>query len=385
MPNPLRELKKHGQSVWYDNLNRELIATSRLRQMVDEDGVTGGTSNPSIFEKAIAAGDHYAADLERLTRAGKDTAAIYDELTLTDIRESCDVFMPAYESAEGHDGFASLEVSPHLAHDTVQTTSEARRLFGALDRPNAMIKIPGTPAGLPAIEQCLADGININVTLLFGAENYEQVAWTYISALEKRVAAGQPVNRIASVASFFVSRVDTLVDEKLQALLASSSNRMQRMHLEMLLGKAGIANAKIAYAKYQEIFSSTRWKKLAEHGARVQRCLWASTSTKNPGYRDVMYVEGLIGPDTVNTLPQNTLDAFREHGVLARTLDADAEGAFAHIRALENEGIGFQAVTDELQVQGVQLFIDSFDQANATIERKREGLLAGRGSASRNL
>lgn len=385
MANPLQGLKDYGQSVWYDNLNRELIATSRLRRMVDEDGVTGGTSNPSIFEKAIAAGDHYAADLERLARAGKDTPAIYDELTLTDVRESCDVFMPVYERTEGRDGFASLEVSPHLAYEAEPTVSEARRLFRALDRPNAMIKIPGTPAGLPAVEQCLSDGINVNVTLLFGVENYEQVARTYIAALEKRVSAGQPVNRIASVASFFVSRVDTLVDQKLQALMASSSNRTQRMYLRLLLGKAGIANAKVAYAKYRDIFSSARWKKLAEHGARVQRCLWASTSTKNPDYRDVMYVEGLIGPDTVNTLPQNTLDAFREHGVLAPALEADAEGAFGHIRSLENEGVGFKAVTDELQVRGVQLFIDSFDQANATIERQRGGLPTGRRAASRDL
>lgn len=381
MANPLLELKKLGQSVWYDNLNRELIATGRLQRMVDEDGISGGTSNPSIFEKAIAAGDHYASDLERLARAGLDTPAIYDELTLTDIRQSCDVFLPVYEASLGADGFASLEVSPHLAFDTERTVSEALRLFRALDRPNAMIKIPGTAEGLPAIERCLYEGVNVNVTLLFGVANYERVAWTYIAALERRVAEGRPIDRIASVASFFVSRVDTMVDERLQALIAQAGEGPRRAALERLLGGAGIANAKIAYAKFKEVFSSPRWQALAQRGARVQRCLWASTSTKNPAYRDVMYVEGLIGPETVNTLPQSTLDAFRDHGVVAPTLEADVEGAFAHIQRLEAEGIDFKAVTDELQVQGVKLFCDSFDAASATIERKREELLAGRGAA----
>lgn len=383
MGNPLLELKKHGQSIWYDNLNRALIATGGLRRMADEDGVSGGTSNPSIFEKAIAAGDHYREDLERLARAGRDTAAIYDELTITDVGESCDIFRPIYEETEGRDGFASLEVAPALAYDTEATIGEARRLFRALDRPNAMIKIPGTQQGLPAVERCLSEGININITLLFGVENYEQVAWAYVSALEKRLVAGEPINRIASVASFFVSRVDTLVDQKLQALIASAPSRMHRQYLASLLGKAAIANAKIAYAKYNEIIASPRWQALAARGARVQRCLWASTSTKNPDYRDVMYAEGLIGPDTVNTLPQSTLDAFREHGAVAETLEMDVDGAFATIRSVEEEGIDFKAVTDELQTQGVKLFCDSFDQANATIARKREDILAERGAASR--
>lgn len=378
MVNPLLELKKLGQSIWYDNLNRELIATGQLQRMVEQDGVTGGTSNPSIFEKAIAAGDHYGPSLERLALAGLETPAIYDELTITDIRQSCDVFLPVYEQTEGRDGFASLEVSPHLAYDAEATITEALRLFAALGRPNAMIKIPGTQEGLPAIERCLYEGVNVNITLLFGVENYEQVAWAYIRALERRAADGKPIDRVASVASFFVSRVDTMVDDRLKALIAASPSATHRKYLENMLGKAGIANAKIAYAKFKEIVATPRWRALEEKGARVQRCLWASTSTKNPAYRDVMYVEGLIGPDTVNTLPQSTLDAFRDHGVVAPTLEANVEGAFAHIRQLQAEGIDFEAVTSELQRQGVKLFCDSSDQAKATIERRRQELLAGR-------
>jgi transaldolase len=244
-----------------------------------------------------------------------------------------------------------------------------------------MIKIPGTPEGVPAIERCLTDGLNINITLLFGVENYEQVAWAYISALEKRWAARQPIDRISSVASFFVSRVDTLVDEKLQQKIEAATSDGEREKLRRLLGKAGIANAKIAYAKYKEIFSSPRWLVLAEAGAKVQRCLWASTSTKNPEYRDVMYVEQLIGLDTINTMPQNTLDAFREHGVLAATLEKNVDEGFAVIRALEDAGIDFKAVTDELQVQGVKLFSDSFAKANESIRQKRDALLAERAGA----
>src|SRR6266566_4955349 len=348
MTNPLLELKKYGQSVWYDDLNRKLIVTGALQRMVDEDGVSGGTSNPSIFEKAISGTDAYDEHLRRLVDEGRGLPEIYDELTTTDVRMSTDVFRPIYDETQGADGFASLEVSPLIANNTQASIEAAQRLFGKLDRPNAMIKIPGTPEGLPAIEQCLANGLNINITLLFGVENYEQVAWAYISALEKRWAAGKPIDRIASVASFFVSRVDTLTDKKLEE--------------------------KIAYAKYKEIFSGTRWKVLADAGARVQRCLWASTSTKNPDYRDVMYAEGLIGPDTINTMPQSTLDAFREHGVVAPTLEKDVDEAFATIQRLEDAGISFKTVTDELQVEGVRLFSESFAKANESIRQKRDAL-----------
>ncbi|HEV8575140.1 MAG TPA: transaldolase [Dehalococcoidia bacterium] len=383
MPNPLKELQKYGQSVWYDNLNRELIASGALQRMVDEDAVSGGTSNPSIFEKAVTSSNAYDEHLRRLVDADRDLPAIYDELTVTDVQQSADVFRPTYNRTDGADGLASLEVSPLIADDTRASVDEAHRLFAALDRPNAMIKIPGTPEGLPAIERCLADGLNINITLLFGVENYEQVAWAYVSALEKRWAAGKPINRIASVASFFVSRVDTRTDEKLQQKMAAASSQAERDELKSLLGKAGIANAKVAYDKYKEIFSSPRWKVLEDAGARVQRCLWASTSTKNPDYRDVMYVEGLIGRDTINTMPQNTLDAFRDHGVLASTLEQDVDEAFATIRRIENAGTSFRAVTDELQVDGVRLFADSFNKAKASIKQKRDALVAERAAARR--
>ncbi len=365
MSNPLHQLPQHGQSIWYDNLNRELIKTGALKRMIDEDAVTGGTSNPSIFEKAVGSSDAYDGDFRELAAAGKSDEEAFDALTIKDIQLCCDLFKPIYEKTAGADGYCSLEVSPELAYDTAATEQDAERLFVALNRPNAMIKIPGTQEGLPAVEACLTAGLNINITLLFGVENYEQVAQAYIRALERRVAAGQPVDRIASVASFFVSRVDTLTDQKLEAL-----GRMD------LSGKAGVANAKIAYAKFKEIFAGPRWEALAAKGARVQRPLWASTSTKNPAYRDVIYVEELIGPDTVNTLPQVTLDAFRDHGVAQDTLEAGVDEAFAHIDALEEAGVDFKAVTDELQTQGVKLFADSFAQASATVTSKLRAVRA---------
>jgi len=375
MANRLLDLKKYGQSIWYDNLNRGLIVSGDLQRLVDEDGVTGGTSNPSIFEKAVAGGDYYDADIERLTREGKDLPAIYDELTVTDVQQSADVFRPAFDEARGRDGHASIEVSPELAYDTEGSVAAARRLFAALDRPNTMIKIPGTAEGLPAIQKCLADGININITLLFGVENYEQVAWAYIAALEKRWAANEPIDGIASVASFFVSRVDTMIDEQLQKMVEAAAES-SKSHVRSLLGKAGVANARIAYAKYKEIFSSTRWKMLEAAGARPQRCLWASTSTKNPDYRDVMYIEPLIGRDTVNTMTQATIDAFRDHGVAAASLEQGVDEAFETVSQLEEAGIDFRAATDELQVQGVKLFTDSFTKANATIQQKRDALMS---------
>src|SRR5438093_8316766 len=360
MTNPLLELKKYGQSVWYDNLNRELIVHGKLQRMVDEDGVSGGTSNPSIFEKAIASGDVYDDHLRSV--ADQEIDAIYDALTVKDVQLSAEVFGSIYEQTQGSDGYASLEVSPALANDTQASIGAARRLFAALDRPNAMIKIPGTQEGLPAIEQCLSEGININITLLFGVENYERVAWAYISALEKCKGRGQRIDNIASVASFFVSRVDTLVDERLQKRVDAAGEASERGRLRSLLGKAGIANAKVAYEKYKEIFAGDRWKPLAKEGAKVQRCLWASTSTKNPDYRDVMYVEGLIGQDTINTLPQSTLDAFREHGRVAATLEQDVAAAHELIQQLNESGIDFRGVTDELRVQGVKLVCDSFNK-----------------------
>ncbi|MCH7810872.1 MAG: transaldolase [Chloroflexi bacterium] len=386
MANPLLELKSQRQSVWYDNLNRELFETGVLQRLVENDGVSGGTSNPSIFEKAVGASDAYDEHLAEIVRPDVSLDETYDALTVTDVGLSADVFRGVYDETEGADGYASLEVSPLIADDTETTTSEAKRLFAALGRPNAMIKIPGTPEGLPAVERSLADGINVNITLLFGVDSYEQVALAYLAALEKRAKAGLPLDRIASVASFFVSRVDSLVDGRLEEKIKAVQSDLERQRLSALLGKAGVANAKIAYAKFQEIFSGDRWAALAARGARVQRCLWASTSTKNPDYRDVLYVEELIGPDTINTMPQNTLDAFRDHGIVAATLAKGVDDARAHIRELEAAGIDFRAVTDELQVQGVKLFADSFAKARATVEEKRNRILAGTkgiGAASR--
>lgn len=379
MTNPLRELNKLGQSVWYDNLNRELLATGKLRKMVEEDGVSGGTSNPSIFEKAIATGNVYDGHIRELVARDAGIPAMFDALTVTDVQQSADVFRPAYDATRGADGYASLEVPPDLAYNTQATVDNARRLFKALDRPNVMIKIPGTQEGLPAVEQCLSDGLNINITLLFSVDNYEQVARAYISALEKRAQRGEPIDSIGSVASFFVSRVDTLMDDKLKAKIEAAGSETEKTHLQSLTGKAAVANAKIAYEKYRQIFSGPRWDALAAKGARVQRCLWASTSTKNPNYRDVIYVEELIGSDTVNTLPQNTLDAFRDHGRAALTLDQGVAEAHDVIRRIEAAGISFKAVTDELQTQGVKLFCDSFDKAVESIVQKRE-VLRGAGA-----
>jgi transaldolase len=364
MTNRLRELTALGQSIWYDNLNRDLIRTGELQRLVTEDAVTGGTSNPAIFEKAVGASDAYDDHIRDLVQQGLGLTEIFDALTVTDVQLSCDTFSPIYSATNAADGYASLEVSPEIAYDTAATTRDARRLFDALQRPNAMIKIPGTPEGLQAIEDSLADGLNINITLLFGVENYEQVAWAYVRALERRLEAGQPIDRIASVASFFVSRVDTLVDEKL-----ADAGRPD------LTGLAGVANAKIAYAKFKEICATDRWKALEAAGAMVQRPLWASTSTKNPAYRDVMYAEELIGPNTINTMPQATLEAFRDHGETRLTVEDDTDDAFRHIERLEAAGIDFRAVTDELQVQGVKLFADSFARAGETLRRKRDEIL----------
>ena len=386
MANPLVELTSQRQSVWYDNLNRELVRTGLLKRLVEDDGVSGGTSNPSIFEKAVGASDAYDEHLAEIVRPDVSLDETYDALTVTDVGLSADIFRGVYDETEGADGYASLEVSPLIAADTETTTSEAKRLFAALGRPNAMIKIPGTPEGLPAVEQSLAEGINVNITLLFGVDSYEQVALAYLAALEKRAKADLPLDGIASVASFFISRVDSMVDGQIEEKIKAVEGDLERRRLSALMGKAGVANARIAYAKYQEIFSGDRWAKLAARGARVQRCLWASTSTKNPEYRDVLYVEELIGPDTINTMPQNTLDAFRDHGVVAATLTTGVADAQAHVRELEAAGIDFRAVTDELQVQGVKLFADSFAKARATVEEKRSRILAsskGIGAASR--
>ena len=371
MANPLIELKKLGQSIWLDNIRRGDILSGKLKKLIDEDGISGETSNPTIFEKAIAgnAAD-YADAMRELIRAGKNAREIYDALSIADVQMACDVFRPIYDATHGADGYVSIEVSPHLAHDTAGTIADAQRLFRAVNRPNVMIKIPGTRAGVPAIEECLYAGVNVNVTLLFAVEAYEEVAWAYIRALERRAAEGKPIDRIASVASFFVSRIDTLTDKLLDEKIAATNDATQQARLRALQGKAAIANAKIAYQSFKRIFADARFAALRARGARVQRPLWASTSTKNPRYPDTLYVDTLIGPDTVNTLPPETIDAFRDHGAPRLTLEENLADAQQTIRDLASVGIALSAVTSQVLDEGIVRFQQSFDQLLASIERR---------------
>ena len=368
MANPLVEIRRFGQSVWYDNIQRGLITSGDFQKMVAEDGVAGVTSNPTIFEKAIDNSTDYDDDIRKLAARGKDVKDAYEALVVKDVQLAADILRPIYEQTGGADGFTCLEVAPDLAYDTEASIEAAHRLWALLDRPNVMVKIPGTDKGLPAIEQCLSKGININITLLFGVENYEQVAWAYIKALENRLELGLPIDRIASVASFFVSRIDTLVDRLLEENLRSAASAAERKRPQALRGRAGIANAKIAYEMFREIFGGKRFQALAAKGARVQRCLWASTGTKNPDYRDVMYVEDLLGPDTVNTMPQVTLDAFRDHGKVTHSLDKGLHEAHSVMRNLADVGIDYKAVTAQLQAEGVQLFTDSYHKLLHSLE-----------------
>ncbi len=371
MPNPLIELKKLGQSIWLDNIRRDDILSGKLKKLIDEDGISGETSNPTIFEKAIAgnAAD-YADAMRELIRAGKNAREIYDALSIADVQMACDVFRPIYEATHGADGYVSIEVSPHLAHDTAGTIADAQRLFQAVNRPNVMIKIPGTRAGIPAIEECLYAGVNVNITLLFAVEAYEEVAWAYIRALERRAAEGKPIDRLASVASFFVSRIDTLTDKLLDEKIAATSDATRQAKLRALQGKAAIANAKIAYQSFKRIFADARFATLRARGARVQRPLWASTSTKNPNYPDTLYVDALIGPDTVNTLPPETIDAFRDHGTPRLTLEENLDDALQTLRDLASVGIALSAVTRQVLDEGIVRFQQSFDQLLASIERR---------------
>jgi len=373
MANPLIELKKLGQSIWLDNIRRGDILSGKLKKLIDEDGISGETSNPTIFEKAIAgnAAD-YADAMRELIRAGKNAREIYDALSIADVQMACDVFRPIYDATHGADGYVSIEVSPHLAHDTAGTIADAQRLFRAVNRPNVMIKIPGTRAGVPAIEECLYAGVNVNVTLLFAVEAYEEVAWAYIRALERRAAEGKPIDRIASVASFFVSRIDTLTDKLLDEKIAATNDATQQARLRALQGKAAIANAKIAYQSFKRIFADARFAALRARGARVQRPLWASTSTKNPRYPDTLYVDTLIGPDTVNTLPPETIDAFRDHGTPRLTLEENLADAQQTLRDLASVGIALSAVTRQVLDEGIVRFQQSFDQLLASIERKMD-------------
>jgi transaldolase / glucose-6-phosphate isomerase len=368
--NPLKELLKYGQSVWLDYIRRNLITSGELKRLIDEDGLRGMTSNPSIFEKAIAGSTDYTDFLNSLKgRTDLDAKARYELLAIRDIQDASDLLRPVYASANRNDGFVSLEVSPYLANDTDGTIAEARRLWSAVKRENVMIKVPGTPAGLPAIKQLIGEGININVTLLFAQEVYEQVAEAYIAGLEQCAAKGGDLSRIASVASFFISRIDTLVDSIANEKIKASKDSAQQAHLKSILGKVAIANGKLTYQRYLAIFSGPRWEALAKKGAHTQRVLWASTSTKNPNYRDVLYVEELIGKDTVDTIPPATLDAFRDHGKVRNSLTENIEAAQETMATLPKVGISMKDVTDKLTIDGVKLFADAFDELLAAVEK----------------
>ena len=378
----LLQLIKYGQSYWLDNLTRRKITSGELKRRVTEQGLHGVTSNPAIFDKAISGGDDYDAQIQQLVREGCDVHEIYERLVVTDVQDACDILRPVYDASDGEDGFVSLEVSPHLVHDTAETMAEARRLWKAVARPNVCIKIPGTPAGLPAIEEMLYEGININITLLFAIEDYEAVAQAYIRALERCVAEGRPVKHVASVASFFLSRIDVLVDQLLGHRIRTDASGGEEPRAQQLLGKAAIANAKLAYQSFKRIFSSERWRALEERGARVQRPLWASTSTKDPLYDDVRYVEPLIGPYTVNTMPDETIDAFADHGIIREnSVEADLEQARQTLRDLENEGVDLDHVTWQLQNEGAQKFIDPYDALMKTLAAKRQQFLGANASA----
>jgi transaldolase / glucose-6-phosphate isomerase len=358
--NPLKGLLAYGQSPWMDYVRRDLLTSGQLKKFIDNDGLRGMTSNPSIFEKAITGSNLYNDVLNSPEAKKLDANGLFEKMALRDIQDACDIFRPVYDESKRRDGYVSLEVSPFLGFDTKATIAEARRLWNAVNRPNVMIKIPGTPEGLPAIRQCLEEGLNINITLLFAQSAYEKVAEAFLAALEARVAKGQDISHIASVASFFVSRIDTLVDNTIDEKLKANSDATHRALLESLRGKVAIANARVTYKKYQELFDAPRWKALAAKGAQTQRLLWASTSTKNPKYRDVVYVEELIGADTVDTIPPATFDAFREHGKLRPSLTENVDGAARTMADLAKAGISMKEVTDKLLADGVKLFADAF-------------------------
>jgi transaldolase len=376
MTNPLRELEALGQSVWLDDIDRVQLRSGLFERLINEDGLSGATGNPTIFEHAIDHGTAYDEQMRQLIARGKDAQAIYETLAMTDVRQVADLLRPTYERTAGQDGFVSIEVSPYLAQDTQGTLAEVRRFWHTIERPNLMVKIPSTPAGIPAIRQAVAEGININITLIFSMENYRQVAEAYLGALEERLTAGKDISRIASVASFFVSRVDVLVDHLLEEKIKATTESAQQQQLKGLRGRAAIANARLAYQEFKWLFSGSRFAALKQRGARVQRPLWASTSTKNPAYRDVLYVEELIGPDTVNTMPLKTLESFREHGLVHLSIEDQLREAQAQLAALADVGIHYDEVTRQLQEEGVQKFIDSFQKLFACIEHKRKVLLS---------
>ena len=389
--NPLIQLQTFGQSIWLDYIRRDLLKGGELQRLITEDGLRGMTSNPAIFEKAIAGSTEYQDFLDSLAgRAGLNAKGRYELLAIRDIQDAADLLRPVYQStekrevcvryddgqiqrvyqsAQKRDGYVSLEVSPYLAHDTNGTIDEARRLWKSVARQNLMIKVPGTAEGIPAFRQLISEGINVNVTLLFAQAVYEEVAAAFIDGVEKFAATGGDVSKLASVASFFISRIDSLVDSLVGDQLKKETDAARKAKLQGILGKVAIANGKLTYEAYQRIFSTPRWKALATKGAQTQRVLWASTSTKNPNYRDVVYIEELIGPDTVNTVPPATLDAFRDHGKPRQSLTEDLDGARKTMADLAGVGIVMKDVTDKLTADGVKLFADAFDTLLAAVEK----------------
>jgi len=377
MANTIKALLKEGQSVWQDDISRQMLESGALKQRIDEVGIRGVTSNPTIFQKAIAGGTAYDEDIKALLGDGKSAAEIFQTVAVKDIQDACDLFRPIYDESGGEDGFVSIEVLPSLARDTEGTLDNARTLWKAVDRPNLMVKVPGTAEGVPAIEALLTEGININITLLFSLENYERVARAYIKALHARHEQGLHIDTIASVASFFVSRVDTLADKKLDEKLAAGGDAGV---INGLKGKVAVANAKLAYETFEKLFGSAEFAPLADAGAKVQRPLWASTGTKNKAYSDILYVETLIGPHTVNTMPITTMEAFLDHGTVKRTVDTDYAGAHQVIADLASVGIAIDDITRQLEDEGIEAFIHSYDDLLEGVESKRSALAGAVGN-----
>jgi transaldolase len=379
--NPLLQLIDCGQSYWLDNLTRDMLTSGELHKRVTEEGLRGITSNPATFHKAIVESRAYDAQIRRLADEGRPTVEIYEQLVVTDVQQACDILQPVYDASDYVDGFVSLEVAPYLAYDPVGTMQEARCLFVAVGRPNVFIKIPGTPAGVPAIEEMLYEGIPINITLLFAIQDYEAVAQAFMRALERRLAEGKPVNHVASVASFFLSRIDVLVDQLLEHRIHPRITSSDALQPAQLLGKTAIANARLAYQSFKRLFGSARWHALAAQGARVQRPLWASTSTKNPRYRDTRYVEPLIALHTVNTMPAETIAAFADHGrVVCNAIEEDLQEAHHILRDIERLGIHFACVTWQLQNEGIQKFIEPYNALMQALAAKRQALLSAHAS-----
>jgi transaldolase len=374
--NRLQDLHDIGQSIWLDSIDRRILHDGELDRRIREDALTGMTSNPTIFQKALASSNAYDDQIIEAEQKGPTTWQLFERLETTDVRDACDHFAAVYSSTRGGDGYVSIEVSPGVSHSADATIEEARRLWKTVDRPNVMVKVPGTAEGAVAVRRLIAEGINVNITLLFAIQAHERVIEAYMAGLEDRVKARQPIDGLASVASFFVSRVDTEIDKRLDALIGKASPR-EKERLKMLKGRAAIANAKLAYRLFRQKFAGPRWEALVKQGARVQRPLWASTSTKNPEYRDVMYVEELIGPDTVDTMPPATIEAFRDHGVVEKTVDRKVAAAEGLLKEIEAVGISMKDVTEKLLVEGIASFQKSFDELIGGLEAKIGSLAPG--------